>query len=439
MDTISAGATAAFAFECYEKGILTSKETDGLVLTWGNSSALTALIEKMIRREGIGDLLADGTKIAAAKIGRGAQRCAVHAGGQEPAMHDGRNDPGFNVHYCLEPTPGRHTIGSQLYYEMFQLWKRVPGLPKPLPLFTKASRYRADGEKAVAAAACSQFMNLANGAGMCLFGLFLGAQRIPLFDWLDAATGWRRTPEAYLAIGGRIQTLKQAFNVRHGIEPRSFFISPRALGMPPQEEGANRGRTVEIEKLAPGYWGQFGWDRETGKPGEETLARLGMQQASGLRQEGGEAAREEAPPYLITETCTGCGACSRFCPAGAIGGRKNEPHAIDPARCIACGACGRICPEQAVVAAGGRPCLPLRRSRWPRPRFDLKACLACTACAGTCPTGSIALAAGLLPGSLHRHPRLANAKTCIGCGFCAADCPAEAITLAAGPPAEQEP
>ncbi len=274
MDTISAGATASFAVECYEKGILTREDTDGLELTWGNTEAIVTLIKKMIKREGIGDLLADGTKAAAKKIGKGAIEFAIQAGGQEPAMHDGRNDPGFNVHYCLEPTPGRHTLGAHLYYEMFQLWKRVKGLPKPSPLYTKGSKYKVNREKAQAAAACSKFMSLANGAGMCLFGLFIGAKRVPTFDWLNAASGWKLTPEEYMTIGERIQTLKQAFNIKHGIEPKDNFISSRALGKPPQKEGANKGRFVDVEKLAPDYWEQFGWNRNSGKPEEETLRRL---------------------------------------------------------------------------------------------------------------------------------------------------------------------
>ncbi|MDD5169475.1 MAG: aldehyde ferredoxin oxidoreductase family protein [Syntrophales bacterium] len=276
MDTISAGGAAAFAIECYEKGILTGEDTDGLELTWGNTEALIALIRKMISREGIGDLLADGTRVASKKIGKGSDRFAVQAGGQEPAMHDGRNDPGFNVHYSLEAAPGRHTIGAHLYYEMFQLWKCLKGLPKPRLLFTRGSRYTVDEEKAETAAACSKFMNLANGSGMCLFGLFLGAKRIPTFDWLNAATGWQKSPEDYMDIGERIQTLKQAFNVKHGIEPRSNFIADRALGKEPQKEGANKGRSVDIEKLAPDYWKKFGWDAETGKPTDETLKKLGI-------------------------------------------------------------------------------------------------------------------------------------------------------------------
>lgn len=276
MDTISVGSTVAFAIECYEKGILTKQDMGGLELKWGNTEAIVALIKKMINREGIGDLLADGTKIAAAKIGKGSEEFAIHAGGQELAMHDGRNDPGFNVHYSVEATPGRHTIGAHLYYEMFQLWKCVKGLPKPSPLFTKTSKYEVNTEKAKSSAACSKFMNLANGTGMCLFGLFIGAKRVPTFDWLNAATGWQLTPEEYMTIGERIQTLKQSFNIKHGIEPRNNFISSRAQGKIPQKEGANKGRFVDVEKLASGYWEQFGWDTTTGKPKDETLRKLGI-------------------------------------------------------------------------------------------------------------------------------------------------------------------
>jgi len=108
-------------------------------------------------------------------------------------------------------------------------------------------------------------MNVANGAGLCLFGLFMGADRIPVFEWLNAATGWSKSPEEYLEIGGELQTIKQRFNVNHGIDPVSFRPSDRAIGRPPQERGANRGRTVAIEKLMSGYWREFGWDEETGR------------------------------------------------------------------------------------------------------------------------------------------------------------------------------
>jgi aldehyde:ferredoxin oxidoreductase len=274
MDTISAGGTVAFAIECYEAGILTKKDTDGIELTWGNSEAIIALIEKMIRREGIGDILADGSKVAALKIGKKAGTLAMHAGGQELPMHDGRNDPGYNVHYSVEAAPGRHTVGAQMYYEMFQLWKVAKGLPRVKPLYFKGRKYVADEEKAVTAAACSKFMNVVNCAGLCLFGVFLGAKRTPTFSWLNATTGWNKTPEEYLHIGARIQTLKQAFNIKHGVDPRSFRPGDRVIGKPAQTEGANLGRTIDMDKLISDYYRQFGWDPRTGRPTEENIDRL---------------------------------------------------------------------------------------------------------------------------------------------------------------------
>jgi len=267
MDTISAGGTLAFAMECWENGLLSAADTGGIDLTWGNSSGMIALLQKMIQREGIGDMLADGTRRAARRMGRNTADYAMHAGGQEIGMHDGRFDPGFALHNCVEPTPGRHTIGSQLYYEMFQLWKRVPGLPDVNFLYFKDSKYEFDEDKARAAAACSCFMNVLNGAGGCLFGAFLGVHRLPVFEWLNAVTGWTYAPEAYMATGKRIQTLKQAFNIKHGITPAANVMNARALGRPPLEAGANAGRTIDIETMMRGYWRQFGWDEQSGRPG----------------------------------------------------------------------------------------------------------------------------------------------------------------------------
>jgi len=277
LDTISVGGTVAFAIECFENGILTLKETDGLKLTWGNSKAIVRLVEKMVKREGIGDLLADGARMAAAKIGKSAEEMAIHAGGQELGMHDGRYDPGFALHNVVEATPGRHTIGAYMYYEMFQLWRKIPDLPDPTLFYLKRSKYREHREKAAMGVACSQYMNVVNGAGCCLFGAFMGTHRIPLFDWLNAATGWQLTPDAYLVIGHRIQTIKQLFNIKQGVNPQDIRISKRVLGDPPQTEGANKGVTVQLEKLKRYYWAGMGFNPQTGVPTPQCLAALDLE------------------------------------------------------------------------------------------------------------------------------------------------------------------
>jgi aldehyde:ferredoxin oxidoreductase len=240
MDTISAGGTIAFAIECFERGIIGTEDTGGLELRWGDGQAAARLAEMMVAREGIGDLLADGSKAAAAGIGNGSEEYAVTAGGQELPMHDPRNDPGYGVHYSVEPTPGRHTIGAWQYYEMYALWNVVPDLPKPAFLYSKAGKYEAGDEKVRMATTSSDFSNMYNGAGICLFGALLGIRRVPVFDWVNAAAGWDRTPEEYLTIGRRVRTLRQLFNIDQGIDPWALKLHPRASGRPPQDRGANK-------------------------------------------------------------------------------------------------------------------------------------------------------------------------------------------------------
>lgn len=276
MDTISAGGTVAWAIECVERGILSREEMDGLDLRWGNATAIEELVGKMISREGIGDLLADGSRMAAQRVGKGSQAWAVEAGGQELAMHDPRLDPGLALHAVADPTPGRHTQGGYIYYDTYHLWTQVPGLPRPPLLEPKGNRFRPDRTNARKAAAVSRFHQLYNAAGLCMFGAYLGLNRLPLFRWLNAATGWDRSPADYMKVGGRIQTLRQLFNLKQGVDPRAIGITSRAVGDPPLTEGGNRGRRVPIRELTSLYWEQMGWDHKTGIPTEETVEALGL-------------------------------------------------------------------------------------------------------------------------------------------------------------------
>lgn len=286
MDSISVGGAVAFAMECYEKGWITKEDTGGIELTWGNASAIHTVVTQMIAREGFGALLTDGVKKASEKLGPHTQDSAIHAGGQEMAYHDPRLDPGMGLHASVDPTPGRHTTGAQLYYEVYRLWTRVPGLPQSTQFYSKETRYLPGNGRTEGAVAVSNFTQFYNSIGACYLGMLIGVDRVPIFEWTNAATGWNLTPAEYLRTGQRIQTLRQMFNIREGIDPRKIKVSKRLTGDPPQEVGPNRGVNYDIDALIKAYWQEIGWDPETGIPTQETLDALEMSDVLGQRSQG---------------------------------------------------------------------------------------------------------------------------------------------------------
>ena len=276
MDSISAGNTVAFALECFENGLLSKEDTGGLELKWGNAEAIIGLVKKMIAREGVvGELLADGVKAAAGKLGEKSAPYAMHAGGQEPGMHDPRFDPLLGLHFSADPTPGRHTIGCGQYYQMMHLWEEVSWAP-PVTGHNKSEEYSASDREALKGVAGACYKQVVDGAGGCLFAAMSGVQHWPLFKWLNAATGWDKSPDQYMKIGKRIQTLRQQFNIREGVEPASFRMPDRLAGQPPLKEGPLKGISVPIDEMMRLYWKQFGWSEADGRPLAATLEELGL-------------------------------------------------------------------------------------------------------------------------------------------------------------------
>jgi len=274
MDTISAGNTVAFAMECYERGWINKETTGGLDLSWGNTAAIVELVQQMVERRGFGAWLTDGSRAAARALRPEAIDAAVQAGGQEIGFHDPRLDPGMGLHASVEPTPGRHTTGSLQYYEMYHLWKKVSGLPTPSFFYGKDSKYEASAERIQSAVANSNFQQFYNAAGACMFGVLIGADRVPIFEWMNAATGWNMTPNDYMKIGRRIQTLRQNFNIREGINPMDFKVNKRLFGQPPLKAGPNAGKHFDLEEMMHAYWREMGWDEANGAPTPQTLDEL---------------------------------------------------------------------------------------------------------------------------------------------------------------------
>ena len=238
LDTIEVGSTVAFAIECYEKGLITKDDTGGIELTWGNTEAFVEMIEKIARREGFGDILADGVKIASERIGKGSERYAMHVGGQALPMHDPRQitNP-YNrknaFMYVADATPARHT---QSPHEGFAL--QATGLCYVIRAFDKGVN-----------------------------------------EFVNAITGWDVTTDEFLVVGNRIATMRQAFNVREGFKPSDFKYPDRVLGKPPLKSGPLAGVTIEkeVKKLVEEYFKSMDWGLKTGKPSSNKLVELGLE------------------------------------------------------------------------------------------------------------------------------------------------------------------
>ncbi len=270
LDTISSGTTLAFAMECFENGVVSESDLDGISLTWGNADAMIAMVDKMIAREGFGDVLADGVKIAARKIGGQAEQFAMHVGGQEPGLHNALFLPSRGTGYVCDPTPGRHTAATMARID------GGPGAYAPYPelKIEEFERYSYTGKGPMSTTATS-YLQAGASAGLCLMPLmFFG--NFPFVDFFHAVTGWDFSVADILKVGSRIQNLRQCFNVREGIRAADIKLPSRMAGNPPQKEGPVAGITIDIEKLAREYRQAMGWDPETGQPNEAALEKHGL-------------------------------------------------------------------------------------------------------------------------------------------------------------------
>jgi aldehyde:ferredoxin oxidoreductase len=264
LDTISAGAAISFATECFENGLLTKEDTDGIELNWGNASSMMQALHAIGRREGaLGELLADGTTVAAERIGPAAREFVTAVDGEEPPMHDPKLDIGFAASYALDPTPARHTIWS-------------PGKSSKFPTMPKApeDKKQFTGQGPIHKAAHEQ-AHMMNSTGMCYFVFTMApTDRIP--EWINLVTGWDTTHEELNRVGERIANLRMAFAVKHGNNPAAREVPGRLLGKPAQASGPHEGFTIDLETMKREWYDEAGWDQKTSAPSRAKLESLGL-------------------------------------------------------------------------------------------------------------------------------------------------------------------
>ncbi|HEY41088.1 MAG TPA: aldehyde ferredoxin oxidoreductase family protein [Dehalococcoidia bacterium] len=267
MDTISTGVSIAFAMECFEKGILTEKDTGGLKLSFGNAEAMVELIELIARREGFGEVLAEGSARAAKSIGKGAEELAMHVKGQEIPMHEPRYKQGLGFGYTVSPTGADHchNMHDTIYERRIGSAGTAMGIYEPIPsqeLSPRKVRLQLYG---------SLYQHVLNCLVFCQFVPFSSDKMIGL---VNGITGWNTNLWELMKVGERVVNMSRAFNVRQGIDKADDFLPKRFLTR--FDSGPLEGVSIkkkELEKALETYYSMAGWDSE-GRPTSAKLEEL---------------------------------------------------------------------------------------------------------------------------------------------------------------------
>jgi aldehyde:ferredoxin oxidoreductase len=269
LDTISAGVAIGFAMELYEKGILSAKETGGLKLNFGNDEAMLTLLRLMAYREGIGDLLADGTKAAAEKIGRGSEKYAMHVKGLELPAYDVRGAKAHGLNFATSYTGADHNRGYA-FQEIF-------GIPIPY----EVDRFSAERKGSLTKWNQDVRSATCDAPTMCAFLLDMAVPAIATqntANLMEAVTGLKLSAEEVQTVGERMNNLARAFNVREGFT-RSDDTLPERLMTEPLKAGASKGHFIskdDLNKMLDEYYAERGWDIKTGAPTRKKLMELGL-------------------------------------------------------------------------------------------------------------------------------------------------------------------
>ncbi len=271
LDTISTGSTIAFAMECFEKGLLTIKDTDGIELRFGNAEAMLRVIELIARREGIGALLAEGVAEASRRLGGEAPELAMQVKGLDAGMHEPRLKPALGLGYMVNPHGADHccNVHDTLYVAGRDLKELEPlGILEPFPLDDI-------GPRKVALFRLGQMKQIVLD---CLVVCeFLSYSYQQLADAVAAVTGWDTGIMEQLRVAERVLTIARLFNIREGFTAADDRLPPRFFQ--PKTDGALADKPLDAAKMESArryYYTLMGWDAESGVPAPEKLEELGI-------------------------------------------------------------------------------------------------------------------------------------------------------------------
>lgn len=273
LDTMSTGSVIAFAMEAFEKGLITTADTDGIELRWGSGEALVEMTRKIGLRQGIGELMGEGVLRMAKALGRNAIEFAVHVKGLEPSAHDPRRFWTQAVNYGTAARGACHNASWSHAYEMALFMPEI-GIDKPHP------SYQLEG-KADMTARFQNYQTMNDTLIICRFsqvGKAVTATNI--VDWYNLITGRNVDIGELMTVGERIFNLKRLFNTRLGISRKDDFLPPRFLTHNRKGEGITT-QLPPMGRLLADYYEVRGWNEE-GIPMPEKLRTLGLEVSQGI-------------------------------------------------------------------------------------------------------------------------------------------------------------
>ncbi|MGV9170389.1 MAG: aldehyde ferredoxin oxidoreductase family protein [Promethearchaeia archaeon] len=269
IDTISTGGAISFAMECFENGIITEVDTGGISLHFGNADGMLQMIDKIAKREGIGDILAEGVKRAAKHISEDSEEFAVHVKGQEVPLHEPRLKKGLGLGYAVSPTGAdhQHNMHDTLFVEQIPEEFRAFGLQDPLPADDLSAA------KVRLFVYTVSWYSLDNCLVTCQFPPWSVDQKV---DIVRHVTGWNTSAFELAKVSERAINLARIFNIREGFTKDDDWLPPRFFT--PHKSGPLSDDAIASEELhfaIETYYSMMGWDKQ-GVPSKAKLEELGI-------------------------------------------------------------------------------------------------------------------------------------------------------------------
>ncbi len=275
MDTISAGVVIAFAMECFERGIITEKETGNVELRFGNADSMIKMLLKIANREGLGGVLAEGVKRASEIIGKGSEKFAMHVKGKEIPMHEPRGKVGVGLMYALSPIGADH-----MQFPHDPAYEREREDLRSLGIIKAVDRLSLGPEKVRAAYYGMLWWGLLDCLGVCKFTFTPHSAGVltpnHLVDIVNATTGWQASLWELMKASERVLNLIRCFNIREGFGAKDDILPGRFFEE--LEFGPRRGQRLDREKFNEAvelFYEMAGWDRD-GRPKKAKLYELGL-------------------------------------------------------------------------------------------------------------------------------------------------------------------